>query len=274
MLFLHLAPYTDPTDICAIDQTKSKGEQRRKVHSQCLWPGGISVYTVCRYGQQSLRGPPPRWVCGSCHNASPRETECTCAGQTTLMQTAKEPSVFIHVGTAPPTPVRLLPFYIIQAPTPCKYLSSPTNYFSCYMDLYWLSIRHHLNWNPAVLGLHSSTASSLHFPVFSMPSLSCLPAVLRNKCRSRWPRSTPSATALQLGTFSHHRSTWSHLRRDTQSSVAWPMLGFKHSQSSLVIRTGASGQYSLPVWPEAHWLGRGTSVIFIALQTLQTRTWK
>lgn len=84
-----------------------------------------------KYGQQSLQGPPPRWVCGSCHNASPAETEGACTGQIPLMRMAKGLPVSTHVGTAPPTPVRLRPFYTMQArtPSPCKYLSSPTNYF-------------------------------------------------------------------------------------------------------------------------------------------------
>lgn len=80
--------------ICAREQTCCTGGQRRKVYSQCLWPGGISVKTVCRYGQQSLRGPPPHWVCGSCHNASPGEREGTGASQTTAMRMAKELLVF------------------------------------------------------------------------------------------------------------------------------------------------------------------------------------
>lgn len=49
-----------------------------------------------------------------------------------------------------------------RLPSPCKYLCSPTNYFSSYMGLFWPGIRHHLTWNPADLGLHPSTASSPH----------------------------------------------------------------------------------------------------------------
>lgn len=109
-----LSPVQTP-HICAREQT-------RTVYSQCLWPGGISVKTVCRYGRQSLRGPPPHWVCGSCHNASPGEREGKSANQTTAMRMAKELPVFTQVSTAPSTPVRLLPFYTMQAPVEASLL--------------------------------------------------------------------------------------------------------------------------------------------------------
>lgn len=84
-----LSPVQTP-HICAREQT-------RTVYSQCLWPGGISVKTVCRYGRQSLRGPPPHWVCGSCHNASPGEREGKGANQTTAMPRSQG-AASVHAG--------------------------------------------------------------------------------------------------------------------------------------------------------------------------------
>lgn len=162
-------------------------------------------------------------------------------GQMMLMWMAKKLPLVIYVGTAPPPSVRLLLFYATQAPTQVPSISP-------IFLLIWACFGQTLEVFRTALQ-HSFVPS---FPVFSTPTPSNLPAVLHNKCRSRWPQSTPSATALQLGTFSHHHSMWSHLWRNRQRSVAWLALSFKHSQSSTELRPVCS-----PSLTEASLTGRG-----------------
>lgn len=106
---------------------------------------------MCRCAQQSLQGPPPHWVCGSCHSASPGETQCMCTGQTMLRQAAKE------LPALTPTPQRLLPFHLAHARFE----------FSCWLFLILqrpVLARHQApsDLKPSSLRTALSTASSLH----------------------------------------------------------------------------------------------------------------